>query len=93
MVIAEGTRKLLGSLFELQDLGTKELKGIAGAVRSYEAVRLSAAESRFEALRMARPTTKMTRRLSFEICTGAPHEPLRSDSLSTRTYLQLTAPA
>jgi predicted ATPase len=31
----------------------RELKGIAGAVRAYEALRLSAVESRFEALRMA----------------------------------------
>src|SRR5262249_52231257 len=32
VVIAEGTRKLLGNLFELEDLGVQELKGIAGAV-------------------------------------------------------------
>ena len=31
VVIAEGTRKLLGNLFDLEDLGPKELKGIAGA--------------------------------------------------------------
>ena len=30
VVIAESTRKLLGNLFELQDLGAKEVKGIAG---------------------------------------------------------------
>ena len=36
IVIAEGTRKLLGNLFELQDLGTRELKGIAGPVRSLD---------------------------------------------------------
>ena len=29
VVIAEATRKLLGNLFELEDLGAKELKGIA----------------------------------------------------------------
>ncbi len=34
VVIAEGTRKLLGNLFELQDLGPKDLKGIAGPVRA-----------------------------------------------------------
>jgi len=34
VVIAEGTRKLLGNLFELEDLGAKDLKGIAGPVRS-----------------------------------------------------------
>src|SRR5262245_27098442 len=34
VVIAEGTRRLLGSLFEVQDVGPQELKGIAGAVRA-----------------------------------------------------------
>ena len=33
VVIAESTRKLLGNLFELQDLGPKDLKGIAGPVQ------------------------------------------------------------
>ncbi len=33
VVIADGTRKLLGNLFELEDLGAKELKGIAGQHR------------------------------------------------------------
>ena len=50
VVIAEGTRKLLGNLFELQDLGANELKGIAGSTRAWAALRASAAESRFEAL-------------------------------------------
>jgi class 3 adenylate cyclase len=53
VVIAESTRKLLGNLFELQDLGTKDLKGISGLVRAWEAVRASSVESRFEALRTA----------------------------------------
>ena len=34
VVIAEGTRRLLGNLFELQDLGPKDLKGIAGPIRA-----------------------------------------------------------
>jgi class 3 adenylate cyclase/predicted ATPase len=50
VVIAESTRKLLGDLFELEDLGSKELKGIAGPVRSWAAVRPASVESRFEAL-------------------------------------------
>ena len=50
VVIAEGTRKLLGNLFELEDLGTKDLKGIAGPVRAFAALRASSVESRFEAL-------------------------------------------
>ena len=35
VVIAEGTRRLLGNLFELDDLGPKDLKGIAGPVRAF----------------------------------------------------------
>ena len=50
VVIAEGTRKLLGNLFELEDLGAKDLKGIAGPVHAWAALRASSAESRFEAL-------------------------------------------
>src|SRR6202011_5319696 len=50
VVIAESTRKLLGNLFDLQDLGTRDLKGIAGPVRAWTALQTSAVESRFEAL-------------------------------------------
>jgi class 3 adenylate cyclase len=53
VVIAESTRKLLGSLFELQDLGGKDLKGIAEPVRAWAALHASSVESRFEALRTA----------------------------------------
>ena len=34
LVIAEGTRRLLGDLFELENLGPKDLKGISGPVQS-----------------------------------------------------------
>ena len=53
VVLAEGTRKLLGNLFELHDLGASQLKGIAEPVRAWAALRASAVESRFEALRTA----------------------------------------
>ena len=53
VVIAESTRKLLGNLFELQDLGAKDVKGIAEPVRTWAALRASSVESRFEALRSA----------------------------------------
>jgi class 3 adenylate cyclase len=36
-VIADSTRKLLGNLFDLQALGTKDLKGIVGPVRAWAA--------------------------------------------------------
>src|SRR5262249_9134319 len=51
VVIAESTRRLLGNLFELRDLGARELKGIAEPIRAWTALRASSVESRFEALR------------------------------------------
>ena len=50
VVLADDTRRLVGNLFELQDLGTPDLRGIAGSARAWAAVRPSAVESRFEAL-------------------------------------------
>jgi class 3 adenylate cyclase len=50
VVIAESTRKLLGNLFELEDLGAIDLKGISGPVSVWTALRPSSIESRFEAL-------------------------------------------
>jgi Adenylate and Guanylate cyclase catalytic domain/AAA ATPase domain len=50
VIIAETTRKLLGNLFELKDLGAKDLKGIPGPMRAWVAVRASSVESRFEAM-------------------------------------------
>ena len=50
VVIAENTRKLVGDLFELQDLGAQDLKGIAGSVRAWAALRPSSVQSRFDAL-------------------------------------------
>ena len=50
VVIAESTRKLAGNLFELEDLGARDLKGIAGPVRAWAALRPALVESRFDAL-------------------------------------------
>ena len=41
VVIAESTRRLLGNLFDLEDLGAKELKGIAAHMRTWAALRPS----------------------------------------------------
>jgi AAA ATPase domain len=48
-VIAESTRNLLGNLSELENLGAQDLKGIAGPIRAWAALRDSSAEGRFEA--------------------------------------------
>ena len=49
VVIADGARKLIGKLFELKDLGARDLKGIAGPVKCWSVLRASAVEGRFEA--------------------------------------------
>jgi class 3 adenylate cyclase/predicted ATPase len=50
VVIAESTRKLLGNLFDLQDLGGQDLKGIGVPVRAWAALPPASVESRFDAL-------------------------------------------
>src|SRR6202790_1855738 len=67
VVIAEGTRRLLGNLFEFQDLGAKDLKGIAGPVRAWAALRASSAEGRFEALHTAGLTALVGREEESEL--------------------------
>jgi class 3 adenylate cyclase len=49
VVIAESTRRLVGDLFELEDVGATDLKGITGPVRAWAAVRQASVEGRFEA--------------------------------------------
>src|ERR1700730_9956868 len=67
VVIAESTRKLLGNLFELEELGIKELKGIAGSVRVWAVLRASSVESRFEALHASGLTALVGREEEFEL--------------------------
>jgi hypothetical protein len=67
IVIAEGTRRLLGSLFELQDLGAKDLKGITGPARAWAALRASSAEGRFEALHATGLTALVGREEELEL--------------------------
>lgn len=50
VVIADSTRRLLGGLFDMRDLGPQDLKGIAGPVRAWAALRALSVDSRFEAL-------------------------------------------
>jgi class 3 adenylate cyclase/tetratricopeptide (TPR) repeat protein len=67
VVIAESTRKLLGNLFELEDLGERDLKGIAGPVRAWTALRSSRVESRFEALHATGLTALVGREEELEL--------------------------
>ncbi|HVO45889.1 MAG TPA: AAA family ATPase, partial [Steroidobacteraceae bacterium] len=49
VVIAQATRRLVGAVFELSDLGERMLKGIAGPVRAWRVHAVRRAEGRFEA--------------------------------------------
>jgi class 3 adenylate cyclase/tetratricopeptide (TPR) repeat protein len=53
VVVAASTRRLLGDLFRLRDLGLHEVKGIAEPVAAWAVEGVSASESRFEAVRAA----------------------------------------
>jgi tetratricopeptide (TPR) repeat protein len=67
VVIAESTRKLLGNLFELRDLGAQDLKGIAGPVSAFAALRPSSVESRFEAFHASGLTELVGREEELEL--------------------------
>jgi class 3 adenylate cyclase len=67
VVIAESTRRLLGNLFELTDLGPQELKGISGRVRAWTALRPSAVEGRFDALHAGAPSELVGREEELEL--------------------------
>src|SRR4051794_12063497 len=49
VVVAEGTRRLVGGLFVYSDLGPRSLKGFAEPVRAWRVLGEGAAESRFDA--------------------------------------------
>src|SRR5215831_2463199 len=53
VAIAASTRRLLGDLFRLRDLGWHEVKGIAEPVAAWAVEGLSGSESRFDAVRAA----------------------------------------
>jgi class 3 adenylate cyclase/tetratricopeptide (TPR) repeat protein len=52
IVVAASTRRLLGELFHLRDLGRHEVKGIAEPVAAWAVEGVSASESRFEAVHL-----------------------------------------
>jgi predicted ATPase len=67
IVIAESTRKLLGTLFELNDLGLTDLKGIAQPVPVWTVTRASSIASRFEALHASGLTSLVGREEELEL--------------------------
>ena len=67
VVIAESTRKLLGNLFDVEDLGAQDLKGIGGLVRAWAVLRPASVESRFEALHASGLTELVGREEELEL--------------------------
>src|SRR5499427_5765864 len=61
VVICDSTRRLLGNLFELEELGLRDLKGLAKPTRAWAALRASSVASRFEALHATGLTTLVGR--------------------------------
>src|SRR2546430_1493543 len=53
IAVAASTRRLLGDLFRLRDLGRHEVKGIAEPIAAWAVEGVSDSESRFEAVRAA----------------------------------------
>jgi len=67
VVICDSTRRLLGNLFELEDLGPRDLKGLARPARAWAALRASSMASRFEALHATDLTALVGREEEFEL--------------------------
>src|SRR4029077_9200506 len=67
VVIAESTRKLLGNLFKLEDLGAQDLKGMSGPLRAWVALRPASVESRFEAMHASALTELVGREEELEL--------------------------
>jgi len=67
VVIAQTTRRLVGNLFDFRDLGTVDVKGIAAPVQAWQALRSSAAESRFEAFHLTALTPLVGREEEIEL--------------------------
>jgi class 3 adenylate cyclase/tetratricopeptide (TPR) repeat protein len=67
VIIAEGTRRLIGELFELRDLSAVAVKGFDGPVPVWQVLRPSAVESRFEAMRASALTPLVGRDEELEL--------------------------
>ena len=67
VVVAEPTRRLLGELFELLDLGTHDLKGFATPIRAWQVIGESRTEGRFEALHGPKPSSLVGRDRELDV--------------------------
>jgi class 3 adenylate cyclase len=72
VVIAGSTRRLVGDLFRLRELGSHEVKGVAEPVAAWAVEGVSASDSRFEAVRAAGLTGFIGREDELNFPAGAP---------------------
>jgi class 3 adenylate cyclase/predicted ATPase/ABC-type transport system involved in cytochrome c biogenesis ATPase subunit len=66
IVVATSTRRLLGNVFTLRDLGRHELKGLTEPVTAWAVEGAAVSESRFETARSARPAAFIGREQESE---------------------------
>ena len=81
-MIAAGTRRLVGDLFEYRDLGPVEVKGIAAPVPAWQVFRPSVVASRFEALRGAALSPLVGRDEEIDLLLRAGRVPKRATARS-----------
>jgi class 3 adenylate cyclase/predicted ATPase len=67
IIVADGTRRLVGGLFEFADLGAVSLKGVLAPVRAWKAMGPGSAEGRFEAFHAVRLTSLVGREEETEL--------------------------
>src|SRR3954454_23054207 len=67
VLVAEGTRRLIGDLFDYRDLGAVAIKGLAQPVPVWQVLSKSTVENRFEALRSATLTSLIGRDEEIEL--------------------------
>ncbi len=70
VVIAAGTRRLVGDLFEYESLGEVEIKGLGAGLPAWQVLRPSGVASRFEALRGSALTPLVGRDGEIELLLG-----------------------
>ena len=67
VLICEATRRLVGDLFELRDLGATRIRGFDGALSVWQPIRASLHDSRFEALRSSSLTPLVGREEEIDL--------------------------
>lgn len=70
VVLASSTYRLLGRLFEYDDLGSQQVKGFAEPVQVWRVIGPSSVDSRFEALRGASPGRMVGREQELALLLG-----------------------